>query len=416
MYGSKTGWRSDQQYNGVFELLQLQRDIVLALGCNSGKTAIAVLPSLVENGITVIVIPLLSLLSDWKHRLHQLGIPFLHFHRKAKVTNLGSINLILATSDAIRTQAWDKYIVALTQQKPLLRMVFDEAHSYFTDLVFRPGAMADPYMVRTIPFQAVLCTGTLPPFVTPFLSHQFALENPVIMRSSAVSPWIVFIRHKPLYGVSKKGEAILSYIHSWEQRYGTNQGELGDRYIVFVQYKTDGEELVNFFASQNIQAQFYHAFQKSKGQTPAPEGSATMLDDWISGSSGSIIIATSALSAGFDSDQVRMVFFVNMSSDFITFSQQSHRASRDNFIGFSILLPNTSLSKLQDGDRNELARMRGVTQMCDYASFTRQNNYDPSNCLRYRLSSFLDEVGETCAQTREKGFCYFCGHCFNCKE
>lgn len=367
MYGPETTWRSLQQYEGVFELFQLQRDVVLALGCNSGKTAIAVLPSLVENGITVIVIPLLSLLTDWKRRLGRLGIPFLHFNRKVSVTNLGSTNLILATSDAVRTRAWDKYIIALTQQKPLLRMIFDEAHSYFTDLAFRPGAMADPYMVRTTPFQVVLCTGSLPPLVTPFLSRQFALESPVVMRSSAVSPWIVFIRHKPLSGVSKKGEAILNYINSWEGRYGSNE----DRYIVFVQYKKDGEDLVKLFASHHIQAHFYHASRKSKTQTEGPEHFAMMLEDWITGSSSSIIIATNALSAGFDSDQVRMVFFINMSSDFVTFYQQSHRTSRDNFIGFSILLPNTSLPELKepDPDHRELDRMRGVAHMREYSSF-----------------------------------------------
>lgn len=414
MYGPETTWRSLQQYQGVFELFQLQRDVILALGCNSGKTAIAVLPSLVENGITVIVIPLLSLLADWKRRLGQLGIPFLHFHRKAPVTNLGSINLILATSDAIRTRAWDQYIIALTQQKPLLRMIFDEAHSYFTDLIFRAGAMADPYMVRTIPFQVVLCTGSLPPLITPFLSQQFALESPAVIRSSAVSPWIVFMRHKPLSGISKKGEAILSYIHGWEGRYGSKE----DRYIVFVQYKKDGEALVKLFDSHGIRAHFYQASRKSKDQKEGPEHFAMMLEDWIKGLSSSIIIATNALSAGFDSDQVRMVFFVNMSSDFVTFYQQSHRAGRDNFIGFSILLPNTSLSELKepDTDHGDLDRMRGVPDMREYSSFQRQHNYDPSNCLRYRISSFLDEVGQTCAEICEKGFCYFCGHCFQCKK
>ncbi|KAF8150355.1 hypothetical protein K438DRAFT_1778994 [Mycena galopus ATCC 62051] len=63
----------------IRECLVLQRDVVITSKTGSGKTLIAVVLSLIEDAITVIVALLISLLEDWEHHLDEFGLVYKQF-------------------------------------------------------------------------------------------------------------------------------------------------------------------------------------------------------------------------------------------------------------------------------------------------------------------------------------------------
>jgi bloom syndrome protein len=115
--------------------MALKTDVVVALGCGVGKTAVIVLPSLVENGYTVVVIPLLSLLADWKERYFKAGIPYEVWEGFKTTALVGNCNLILATTDTAQGQRWETALMSLP--RPVLRMVVEETHQHASELSFR---------------------------------------------------------------------------------------------------------------------------------------------------------------------------------------------------------------------------------------------------------------------------------------
>ena len=125
LYGPDAQWTCKQQREAVKALVTLDKDVILALRTGIGKTAVAIIPSMVENGYTVIVVPLIALMEDWKRRLTEKNIAFEHFKGRETSELQGSSNIILVSSDVAKYDHWKKCITQLDRQRPVLRMIID---------------------------------------------------------------------------------------------------------------------------------------------------------------------------------------------------------------------------------------------------------------------------------------------------
>ncbi|KAJ3527051.1 hypothetical protein NMY22_g9922 [Coprinellus aureogranulatus] len=101
LYGPQASWRSSEQREAVDQVLRVERDVIVALPTGIGKSIIAILPSQVEQGITVIVISLTALVEDWKRRLTSFKIEFEHFEGAEGPDLVGGANIILVSSDVL---------------------------------------------------------------------------------------------------------------------------------------------------------------------------------------------------------------------------------------------------------------------------------------------------------------------------
>lgn len=195
MYGRDAQWTCKQQREAVKALVTLEKDVIVALRTGIGKTAVAVIlvPSMVENGYTVIVVPLIALMEDWKRRLTVMDIAFEHFKGKETSELQGSSNIILVSSDVAKYDHWKKCITQLDRHRPVLTMIIDEAHYYFTDVDFRSHAMANSFTLRHLPMQMVLMSGTILPQAEAYLKDQFILKDPVVIRTWSIRMEIKYI-------------------------------------------------------------------------------------------------------------------------------------------------------------------------------------------------------------------------------
>jgi hypothetical protein len=191
LLGPDATWKNKLQYDSVQALVALERDVIMALKTGDGKTLAAVLPSRVENGYTVIVVPLKSLMDDWERCLKGFNIPYERWLGAENPKLEGLCNLILVSSDMCRTSPWKTAIAELNARRPVLRRVYDEAQFYGTKEDFGEETFETPYDMREMDTQVVLMSATIPPRMQSYLADQFQLVNPLRISNTSDRPGLV---------------------------------------------------------------------------------------------------------------------------------------------------------------------------------------------------------------------------------
>lgn len=388
-YGHGTSWRSQEQKTAVKALVDLQQDVIVVLPTGIGKTAIAILPSTVEDGVTVIVVPLRSLLDDWKRRLQKLNVRYEHFVGAANPTLGGATNIVLVSSDVIRYPAWRKAVAALSQKRTVVRFVFDECHYYVTDVDFRSQAMANPHSIRAnLPCQFVLMSATLPPGAREWLAAQFPLTSPLHVTTSTSRPELKYIvrpQHISLLSIVEEIRATVPQVSA------DNMWTNNDRYLIFASSIKIGQALAS-----SLGLNLYHA--NSDSAPISDEERERRLHAFLCGDQQGLV-CTTALAAGFDYPHIRLTINVGTPGDLILFGQQTGRAGRDGKRAICLLYPmGYATSKVHP-------ELCGV----EYMNAIVGKEALGSLCVRWNLGKGLDGKGALCKDhPAQYEWCYFC--------
>lgn len=397
IYGEQADWRDPQQYHAVKAVLALDRDIIVAMKTGSGKTAVAILPSMVENGYTVIVLPMLALMEDWTRRLDNLKIRYERFlGAKGPATLSGQHNLILVSSDMARKSRWREAIAKLhSGRKPVLRYVIDEVGHYFTDYDFRDEAFLDPYQLRQFPCQMVLMSATIPPAAEAYLIKQFLLANPIRFSTTSDRRELYMDITPPCQSLAEqlaKAKEIIQNVltmKQWKPR---------SRFLVFVLSHKDGQAAAKF-----LKIPFYHAHSTAHPITD--EARQKIYNNWVDGVTPGII-ATTALGDGNDYPHVLFTIHIGVPWDVVTLVQQCGRAGRDGRNCVNYVIPQKSMRLVKDVDP-EYGDMRGAQAIQDIFCRIRTRPY-PESCTVYAITSFIDGKGSTCVTLDHELLCIGC--------
>lgn len=396
LYGEHVDWREPAQYEAVKALLSLEQDVIVAMRTGGGKSAVAILPSTIENGITIIVTPLTSLLEDWMRRLDQLSLTYEHYTGAKGEPLTGQSNLILASADVVRFNTFMEAITILGYTRPILRMVIEEGHYWFTDYGWRDVAFADPYTMRKFNFQVVIMSATLPQAGEQFLIDQFELFNPVRIGSTSLRTELTVEIAPQVETVSaavKRAQEIIQKIskENWMQSQ--------DRYIIYVGSLNEGKEVAS-----SLNLPLYHANTKA---FPIEDSVRRQIyQDWIAGKPTGIV-ATNALAAGTDYAHVRFTIHVGKPFDAVIFEQQRGRAGRDGKRGYNFVIPIGKRWKVNPKQMHvTYGDMRGIELMQDIIYKSSQQSY-PQSCYTWQLSAFFDGTGIACGD----GLLHPCGEC-----
>ncbi|KAJ6607738.1 P-loop containing nucleoside triphosphate hydrolase protein [Mycena sp. CBHHK59/15] len=297
LYGPTADWRDPKQYKAVRELLAFENDVIVALKTGGGKTPVAILPSMVENGYTVIILPLVSLMADWERRLVKLRLLYERYLGAKGPQDLhGRHNLILVSSDVAKHGRWTQAIMQLhSGKKPVLRYVMDEVAYYFSDYDFRTS-LVDPFALRA----------------ELFLQKQFMLVNPTRLSSLSERAELWVIIEKPCSDFAQQITVAKQRISDITQKSGWAPRHL---FLVFVRRTEDGQH-----AAKALGLPFYHAGIKE-------EEREKMYSNWVAGLTPGIV-ATTALGAGTDYPNVLFTIHLGPPFDLVTFEQQRGRAAR----------------------------------------------------------------------------------------
>lgn len=320
---STFGWtrlRDDQL--AAMEYVVLGRDVLAVLPTGAGKSAIYQVPSLLREGLTLVVSPLLALQADQVRALEDAGAP----------TAL-AINSTMRLSE--REQAWEavrsgavKYLF-LSPEQLAKDAVIDELSGVRLGLVavdeahcisawghdFRPHYLRLGDVIERLghpPVVALTATAAGP--VRDDIVARLRLRRPQEVIASFDRPnlHLVVERH---VDDDQKRRAVIERVEALTSGPEPAQG------LVYTASRKDAEGYAESLRALGLKAAAYHAGMKAADRESVHE---EFLSDALD-----VVVATSAFGMGIDKPDVRYVIHASVPESLDSYYQQIGRAGRD---------------------------------------------------------------------------------------
>lgn len=400
-------------------------DTFVVIPTGGGKSLCFQLPAVVDhymqkNCLTVVIMPLISLIHDQMKRLKGLGIGCralvgeLSWSERKGIydvilENTENISILFLTPEGLTTS---KNLLDLLNQldkaKRLSRFVLDEVHcvsQWGND--FRPNYGAMGLIKHDFPHIPVCAlTATATESVMRDVIKKLRLRNPTIFKSD-------FNRKNLRYEVIKKDKqskkAVNGLIELITSRFMDQCG------IVYCLSCKEAEDVANAL-SFHVTSCYYHAQINMVTRN-------RIYHDWIEGRVN-VIVATLAFGMGIDKPDVRFVIHFSMPKSLENYFQESGRAGRDGKLSVCILLyefhDSQRLLNLTQGI-NTQGSQESEQQMINRKQILSMVNYceDSITCRRITLlryfgqdfNSKCDVPCDNCSCTTNKLFT-----CIDCQE
>ena len=376
--GASLDWKSIEQEQALTAIMSWKEQVVAILPTGAGKSLLFMLPcTLPDAGVTVVVVPLVSLRGDLLRRVKELGIDHLEWLPGEK----REAALLFVSVEAASTKDFLKYARSLVAQQKLDRIVVDECHLTATAAEYRPS-LVDLTTLRCLPTQFVYLTATLPPSLqAEFEERNYLLRPTTIRASSNRSNIFYMVRKADARSGSLLEQGATEAWDAWEKSGLFDHSK--DKIVLYVRLREEAGVLARLLACNSYTA-----------ESGSPEEKAQVLVDWIK-SPHPFIVATTALAEGFDYAHVRLVININEPESLVIFAQESGRAGRDGQRAYSlVLLPSTWKAQSEGHSAGQTAVDSasdiGLRKKRDRQAVHRY--LQGGQCYRTSLSEYLDAV------------------------
>lgn len=355
LLGAEAKFRELQQ-KILLDILQRRSYIMAITPTASGKSLLYQLPSYIGNiGVTIVILPLIALLSDQIERAKQLGISAAIFDPRNPPD---SVRLVFTTPERFRSDEFQNFLLRLRDLQQLDRIFIDECHVILNkNQSFRKdiGKLSEILDQKT---QLILLTATLPPrYQSDLLGKFFLTPSDVqIYRLPSNRPNIVYSVRKNL-----RQREIFDLIRTKSNEYSN------DRLIVYTKTRNQAQEY-----AKELNWPTYYSNSKGKQR---------ILSNFLTTKfSNQRIIATNSLGLGLNPPNIRAVIHVGRPYTMYDYAQESGRAGRNQQKSEAILIiPFSALPSInQIISKNE----RQETAIID--------QYIDKECRRSVLSGYLD--------------------------
>jgi superfamily II DNA helicase RecQ len=333
LYGQGARFRGKQR-QAVASIMQNKSPIFVVMGTGQGKSLCFMLPAAsCAGGITLVVVPLVSLLGDMMVRCEQLGIASAEWRTDRAP---GNVSVVFVTPESALTKRFLDYVEALRVTARLDRVVIDECHTVLEGTpAFRPR-LRELGRLALVGVQMVFLTATLPPLreADLFKLTNTRPEDVEMIRMKTTRKNVAYsVVSVPLGGGGQDGDermttAVLATVkekleeHAWPAKI-----------IVYTQRVEATAQL-----AERLGCDAYHR------EVDTRDGKAERLRIWRQGirrdqpGEGRVIVATNALGLGIDVADIRVVIHVGMPRSMEEYAQQSGRAGRDGERSEAIVL------------------------------------------------------------------------------
>ena len=307
LYGEEAlQWKSAAQECALTTIMLWTEQVVVVMVMGEGKSLLFMLPcTLPDAGVTILVLPLVSLRGDLLRRVRALGID----HAVWAPGEQPEAPLVFVTVEAAGFKSFRAYAHKLAGAQDLDRIVFDEAHLIVTVSDYRQ-AMVDLGLLQSVRTQFVYLTATLPLTMQAAFEEQNNLVHPKVVRALTNRRNLFYMVHRAC-GVSGVGSLLEEGARRakdvWENSLLLDR--VRDKIILYVRTKEDAAVLVELLCCLQYTSESGTAEEKE-----------ALLRVWLASSEQPYIVATSALSAGFDYAHVRLVIHVNEPSSLMDFA------------------------------------------------------------------------------------------------
>jgi ATP-dependent DNA helicase RecQ len=321
------------KYWGYNSFKPLQEDIIKSVAegkdtlglmpTGGGKSITFQVPALAQEGICLVITPLIALMKDQVNRLNNLEIKSIAIHSGMtgeEIDNalensiFGNYKFLYISPERISTKVFQAKVSRLN----LSLVAIDEAHCISQwGYDFRPSylkiASLREHISEKVPFLALTASAT--PQVIDDIMKKLAFREKNVLRTS-------FDRKNISYLVRKVEDKGAYLIRTLQKTSGSG--------IVYVRSRKRCKEVAEYLVNNGISADFYHA-----GLTDELRDKKQA--SWTIGETR-VIIATNAFGMGIDKSAVRFVIHWDIPDSIESYFQESGRAGRDGKPAFAVLL------------------------------------------------------------------------------
>lgn len=324
------------QYWGYPDFRGIQKEIIESIGAGKdtlglmptggGKSLTFQIPALAQDGVCIVITPLIALMKDQVDHLRHQGIPaaavYSGMHRDAIVATLencvlGGTRLLYISPERIGS---DIFQVKLRHMKVSFITV-DEAHCISQwGYDFRPSYLQIAAIRRLVPEAPVLAlTATATPEVVDDIQERLGFKVRNVFRMS-------FERKNLAYVVRQTEDKDAEMVHILQS--------VPQTAIIYCRSRKRTKDVAQKLTEYGISATWYHA-----GLEPAVKDQRQ--NDWQNDRIR-VIVATNAFGMGIDKPDVRVVIHLDCPSSLEAYFQEAGRAGRDGRKAYAVLLYNGS--------------------------------------------------------------------------
>ena len=342
-----------------------------------GKSITFQVPAMAQEGICLVITPLIALMKDQVNRLNTLEIKSIAIHSGMSVEEIdnalensifGDYKFLYVSPERISTRVFQAKVSRLN----LSLVAIDEAHCISQwGYDFRPSylkiASLRDHISDKVPFLALTASAT--PQVVDDIMTKLAFKGKNVLKTS-------FDRKNISYLVRNVEEKESYLIKTLQKIKGSG--------IVYVRSRKRCKEVAELLVTNGISADFYHA-----GLTDELRDKKQAA--WTLGETR-VIIATNAFGMGIDKPDVRFVIHWDIPDSIESYFQESGRAGRDDKPSFAVLLYTPAdKSRLKDTIRKKFPSVERIKDtyeaLCNFLQIPLGSAKD--NVFEFNLNEFV---------------------------
>ena len=332
------------------------RDTLALMPTGGGKSLCFQVPTMVMQGLCLVITPLIALMKDQVENLRKRDIRaaaiytgMTYDQQKVALDNCqwGPYRFLYVSPERLESEEFRERLCRL----PICLIAVDEAHcisqwgydfrpSYLKiaeirDVINEPRTKNQD---KRVPILALTATAT--PEVVDDIQERLAFSEKNVLRKS-------FARKNLSYVVRQTNKKVDEIVHILSKVPGSA--------IVYVRNRQRSQEIAAYLSEKGISADFYHAGLTTKERNDKQEAwkrYATPISNSPSGhpvgetpSNIRVIVATNAFGMGIDKPDVRMVIHHDLPDTIEAYFQEAGRAGRDEQRAFAVLLYDPSQDK-----------------------------------------------------------------------
>ncbi len=299
-------------------------DTVALLPTSGGKSICFQIPTLVKEGVCIVVTPLISLMNDQVKNLKDKNIKAIALTSKLSQNELitafdnlqfGNYKFLYLSPEKLQSPL----VLEKISQLNIQLIAIDEAHcisEWGHD--FRPSYLLIKVLRDLFPKTPIIAlTASATKKVLDDIIENLNLEKPVIFKKS-------FYRKNLVYQIVDTDDKLFKVEQILKKTKGVK--------IIYANTRRKTVELSYQLNTLGYQTAFYHGGMSF-------DDKQLVYENWLSEKTP-IIIATNAFGMGIDKANVRVVIHYDLPNSIENYMQESGRAGRDGKKAYSVVLKN----------------------------------------------------------------------------
>ena len=319
-YWNHTSFRPLQE--DIIASVLNHEDTFALLPTGGGKSVCFQIPALIQDGICIVVSPLIALMKDQVNTLKEKGIKAIALTSGMSYKDLdtqldnciyGNYKFLYLSPERLQQSLVQERI----QQMQVNLIAVDEAHcisQWGND--FRPAYKNITILRELHPHvNCIALTATAKHNVVDDIVENLDFVNPQIFKASFARPNIA-------YSVIHTDDKLFQLEYLLKKHPGSS--------IIYVRNRRATIDIHNYLNAKKFSSTFYHGGITNKEKQER-------LSQWTNGQT-EVMVATTAFGMGIDKANVKTVIHFNLPESLESYYQEAGRAGRDGELAHAIIL------------------------------------------------------------------------------